>query len=1033
MILAKRKYNKVDPDELILSRVKSGLLFSMLILVPTNRKRRSLKKELIRSAGGKVTGRINIDTIGTFSQKIYNLLDLPPMQFLSEAAAAVLMKKSFSTASLKYFNRYKSEIPSGTLSRIKNIISEYKRHGISPDHLYSEASSLPSSEKLKAEDIAQIYTIYNDECKKSSAGETGDIYSGILEKNRTEFTAAFTEAYPEVNLVIVNGFDEFTAPEVNLISMISDGEQPELFIIFDYYNNNPGLFSHLKECYERFTSKGFYIVTSPSGRNNNKFKDIISKDYFSGTDSVSTEDNYNITELIALNREKEVELIAKEIKELLSSGESQPDKICVAFNLIQNYSPVVRDKFTLYNLPFNLTDRIPLSSAGPVTAIISFLEIIENDFFYKNIFRALSSGYIKLKDVSLSGLIISASELKIISGCDNWIITLDEAVKSGEKRKVINYESALTSIKNIKEILTPLKKNMSVVEFRSRLFSLFDTLNIPQNILSFKDDTEIFFKSLSAFYDTLSELLNLIRKEYGDKQEFSIDFYLDNIRTATENTRFNIIEKSGFGVQITNLNEIRGLSFDYLFIGGMMDGELPTRYTPEIFFSGAYLREEWKHQVEERYRFYQSLCAWEKGLYLSHSLQDENKELAESNFLSELKTHFNIREKKETDYSETIYSSEELQTYAGSNINSRLIKDLPGVDAEHINSLIEVHRIRTESDSESEYNGFISSALPEEKREILEQIKEKEFSASQLEIYASCPFKYFLERVLYLNVTEEPSEDMEYYELGNLFHNILHRVYRKLNDEKLVLYNCNDQDFLRAEEIMFTIADEVINESASKSPLNFLELERLKGFNGDRRKSVLFNFLKAERENNSGYTPYDFEVPFGNIESDDGRETVIKDFYSGSVKLRGKIDRIDIDHSGSRIRVTDYKLSGKKPTVDDLNKGLSLQLPLYLYAAKQIVEKQIKKEFNPAGADIYSLKYQKKNFGRKPVISDKKLTEEQLIEEYEKIISICQSSIDSYVTSISEGVFHPSNLLDREKRACSYCSFNSVCRIEENR
>ena len=49
------------------------------------------------------------------------------------------------------------------------------------------------------------------------------------------------------------------------------------------------------------------------------------------------------------------------------------------------------------------------------------------------------------------------------------------------------------------------------------------------------------------------------------------------------------------------MNEIRGLNFDYLFISGLCDGDFPTRYSPEIFFSGAYVKSEIYHQTEERY------------------------------------------------------------------------------------------------------------------------------------------------------------------------------------------------------------------------------------------------------------------------------------------------------------------------------------------------------------------------------------------------------------------------------------------------
>ena len=85
-----------------------------------------------------------------------------------------------------------------------------------------------------------------------------------------------------------------------------------------------------------------------------------------------------------------------------------------------------------------------------------------------------------------------------------------------------------------------------------------------------------------------------------------------------------------------------------------------------------------------------------------------------------------------------------------------------------------------------------------------------------------------------------------------------------------------------------------------------------------------------ERNNQEGYVPEYFELNFGKI-SQGGEE-----FKIGETKFRGKIDRVDVNHSEKRFRVVDYKLGGKKPSTEDLYKGLSLQLPLYMYADKEI-------------------------------------------------------------------------------------------------
>ena len=85
------------------------------------------------------------------------------------------------------------------------------------------------------------------------------------------------------------------------------------------------------------------------------------------------------------------------------------------------------------------------------------------------------------------------------------------------------------------------------------------------------------------------------------------------------------------------------------------------------------------------------------------------------------------------------------------------------------------------------------------------------------------------------------------------------------------------------------------------------------------------------------------------------------------MKIRGKIDRIDIDEKEKTFEVVDYKLSGKKPKRDELDEGLSLQLPLYMYAAKELINAQLKRILNPDIPKIYSLKFKEGEFGKIPV------------------------------------------------------------------
>jgi len=1043
MILTKNSRTSVDIDLEVNQKIEAGKLNELLLIVPTNRKSRYLKKELISLSPGKSTGKINLETIGTYSTKL--LLDNSDAssKIISDAASSVLIKQSFQDVKLKYFSYYKKDVPTGTLDRIKNVVSEYKKHGITPKLLLEESKSLEGSEKLKAEDIAAIYEQYQNKCDELGLNEIGDIYLKLLEKNQNEFEKKFRTLFPEVDLVVINGFDEFTSPEIEIITRSANVMNLELFIYFDYYNYNHSIFSHLDKCYNKFSAKGFKEIEDKSQVVYNEFQNTVRGRLF----KPKTKDKVKRFEkdliwLKAGNRVEEIELIAKEAKKLILNHNVEPDKICLAFNLIQNYSPVIRDVFTNFGIPFNLTDRYSLSTSPIVIALINFLEILENDFYYKNIFRSLSLNYLKIAQIDLSNLLKASVNLKIVSGYKNWVDKLNDAlhqptVYEDNERGITDrerevYTKALSDIKKIFELLKPFTKLLTISEFKEAFYNLIFSFEIPALLVNSKDDTtEKNIKAFEEFLSTINELLDLFRLEYKDDEKFPIKFYLNNIRTAVSSSRYNIKEKPGYGVQITTINEIRGLKFDYLFISGLCDGDFPTRYVPEIFFSGSYVKNEKNHQTEERYHFYQSLCSWNKRLYLTHPVKEERRELVTSNFLDEFLSLFSVTEKSSLNYEDNLYSKEELLKYIGKvrieNIEEdEAFKNL-NIDFKTIKHAAEIDKLRTENPfGESEYTGFVSKKLLPNSKEKLEALRNKEYSISQLETYAACPYKYFAERILNLEPIEEPTDEIEALEMGSLLHSILYEFYTELKKRKIVLHKASDEQFQEAEDLIFKIAEEKVQAANFNAALSFFEIEKILGINGKRKNSILYKFLEEERNNAEGYVPEYFELNFGKI-SQSGEE-----FRIGETKFRGKIDRVDVDHSEKRFRVVDYKLGGKKPSTEDLYKGLSLQLPLYMYAAKKLIQAQLKKDYEPTGSEIYSLKYSEEKFGRQRIkLSRKKTTVEEDVELNKELIKICLEAVEKYVAAIQEGKFHLSLLEDRETKVCQYCNFRAICRIQE--
>lgn len=1045
MILTKENIEEIDLDFLIDKKIKQNLLNTVLFIVPTNRKSRYLKRELISLSPNQSVSGLNIETIESFSLKIYSS-SISNSKLLSDEAAIVLLNHCFQETSLNYFSQYRDGIPFGTLERVRNVISEYKRHGITPRKLLEETDQLSGAEKIKAQDIANVYRAFQKRIGDIGLFEIGDVYNELIQFGNVEFERKFIDNYPDVDLVLINGFDEFTQPEVDILNLAADLKKLTLYLKLDYYRYNPLIFSHLDSCHRKFIEAGFREIKdiSPSAEQDflNEVRKNFSLSISSGKNKLHKND---LVVISAENREKEVELISKEIKEIISRDKVDPSKICVTFNLIGKYSPLIRDRFKLYGLPYNLTDRFLLNTSPPVVVLINFLEILENDFYYKNIFRSLNSNFLQDCNVNLSNLLKVSVNLKIVSGLENWRSRLNDSITEStiggagsidELHRLESYRQALSDVNTLYNYLEPFDLKMSPVEFHNSLLSFIQQMNIPSKILNAEGQiVEKDSRAFTTFLSSLSELINILELEYPGNKKFPLKFYLKQLKTLTSFARYNIKEKPGFGVQVTTLNELRGLQFDYLFIAGLNDNDLPTRFTPEIFLSGSFARKERRHQIEERYHFYQTLCAWKKKLYLTFPLSDDRKELVKSNLLKDFENQFEVSYKNYSDYQDGVYSKEELYEFLGSHSIAELEKiSIPNseLDLQKIKNAIQTDKLRlSDPFGKSGFTGNLPEKLPTQVRNELDEVHKKQFSISQLETYAKCPYKYLAERILDIKSIEEPAEELEAFEFGSLIHTILYEFYVALGKMGIKPQGCTDEEFKKAESLMFKIANEKFEELKLKSEQTFYEKEKFLGINQNRKNSILFKFLEEERNADDGYYPSFFEFEFGNFNNSVHQSS--NTFEIDGIKIRGKIDRVDINEKEQTIKVIDYKLGGSKPTVQELINGVSIQLPVYLYVAKELIKSQLNKDHKPAGSEIYSLKYSEKDFGKKQVGTGSSRSKdiEKQIELAEDMIDISRKAIVKYVKSISEGKFHLSTLNDRENKVCRYCNFRLICRIQD--
>lgn len=1056
MIISKSNLLQIDIETRLIERIKNYKLQETLIVVPTNRKARNYKRQIVASCNSGVSTKIYLETLTTFTQKILE----PSLNFhlMSDAAASVLIKQSIDDVVLKYFNIYKSKVPYGTLDRIKNVISKLKEHGISASEIKSEAiKSLSGSNIDKANDLANIYSVYKSKCRRMKYFEIGDVYEEVLFLEDNKFESNFNKIFKGITEVFILGFDEFTVPEGKIINRIANLNNVEVFIDFDYYDYNDLIFKHLDSCKTMFLSMGFSEIDDISITAKNDFKDSIRKYLFKGKKEPKI-DFYKqrIIKIKTTSRLKEIEYIAKEIKYLVSEKKVSPHKICLSFNLIQNYSSIIRSIFSKYKIPYNLTDRFSLDNSPLIIFLVNILSIEQNDYYYKDLFKVLNNRFIKEYLGDCESVIKVAGELKITIGKENWINTIKGKIEQnfavnedGEDANNEIYIDALEKFYKIVEMLEPFSKNCSIENFINNFKKLINDLNITSKIITNNivvDQKNI--KALTTFWETINEVFNLLRKEYGAGAEFNLTFFLENIKTACKWARYNIKEVSDYGVLITSINEIRGLKFDYLFVSGMIDGDFPTKYNPEIFDQNKFLRKDYLHQTEERYHFYQTLQCWNKCLYLTAPELEGESELEESIFLSDMSNVFDIStinvDESEQIFKNRLYSNEELLNLYGTLLKNedidtvtRLKQEYKSINFDNIETYVNIKKIRNTNYLENNpYNGFVldeNTEKSEKVKHLLENNVKKQFSITQLEEYAKCPFRYYLNRVIKIDSLKEPSDEVESFEIGNLLHSILFEFFQYLKEQKINISECSNSEYLKIQKYLFQLAEQIISESNLIFPVSFFEKEKILGVEGDIKNSILMKFIESERNIKETFTPEFFEVKFGFIKD----KIYDKDLYSeqpieiGGIKLRGKIDRVDLDNENLVFNIIDYKSGKTKPTRDDIINGVSLQLPVYMIATKKMLEEITGQEYQPAFMYLYKLRYSNKEFKKDLIKVAKGKQLDEIIEENLEIFELTEKNIKNEIEMMKNGVYHLSKLPDRKNKVCSYCDFGSICRINE--
>jgi ATP-dependent helicase/nuclease subunit B len=1085
-VLLRKQYDTpvISIEDEIHRRLQRGETDSFIYVVPTKRKLRDLQRDFLKEVPGGIAPAFFLFTLETLASRLYSIL-LPPKRFIAGPAQAVLMNEAIHSVerSLQYFRLHGNvrRLPKGTLQKIIDVINYLKEKGIYPATLYGEVEVADASEKSKLRDILAIYEAY-----EKLLGETFIDAAGFFKILNAQWDSAsapalFSFHFSKVNALFISGFDEFSDPELTMLHNLSNIETLGTVISFDYHLDNDELFGHLKENYQKYIQMGFEKIRIPSSSDKTFERHIIQNLFRYDSCASLLSFTETVTVVGAADRHEEVETVAKIIKSMVKE---KPDrdlsKVCVAMFQPQTYTNYIRETFWRYGIPANITDRYALDRSPLVVSILSLLAVQQHNYRLNDIMRALSSSYFDFANdgetINACNLYDVATKLKIFGGYKTWTSRIDQRLhliaddlsmvsdeeeESQLRREELQLKKAHKDLLRLYNMLSRFDKTMTPHEFKERLLSLLDELGVKRCILGIQslnvelDHLERDTRAYQKFINFLDEFFSILTLEMKDAVRERMAFYFERLRTAISQVRYNIRQKYDSGVLVTSFEETRGLDFDVMMIIGLVDGEFPPVYFPEIFFSTARReRKERYHLTEHRYLFYQALTNFTEHVYLTFPKKDGESELVPSSFLDALIKIVQVKDWRDgvpSILQEAIYSEDELfqriGKYLGENNTANLeslVNQLPHLKAElyetldHMAHSIAVERSRTSNGTMPEYDGVISKQLSSEARAALERFRQYVYSVTQLESYGRCPFQYFADRVLRLNVVGEMEEGLSPIERGSFLHELLFEFYISRRERRLPpLSSATEQQFDTAINELLALAHRMID--TVNIPDIFWEADKELIFGSAQRKGVLQEFLEHERQRELDVTPSYFEVAFGaRIGSRKRTDPLLYQkaaISANDVHLRGKVDRVEIGKN--TFTIIDYKTGATVAKRKDIELGISLQLPLYLYAVERIIAEQLGRDLKGVAGIYYKLKSpvtedlgigSEEHFGSAFNVGKRSKQITANDEELKTVIDQSIRYVNEYVDKISKGEFPVTPKVP--EKTCTYCDFQTVCRIK---
>ncbi len=922
---------------------KSGKTDKLFLIVPEQYSFET-EKAILRLAGPVNAAKVSVLSFSRLAETVFREEGGFAGKKLNDGGRRILMNMAIEEAA-PLLEIYRNSAQNGRIADVMlHAVSEMKMCRISESQLREASKILPEGAlKAKLNDIALLFNSYNALVSATYLDSQDDL-------------SRLADILPASNffkgaIVAVDSFEGFTAQETAVlkeiivqaketyISLCTDGKISGETSLFALTNRTKRKLERIAE------SCGVNVLPDVLLRENHRQKNPslgeLEKKIFAFAKKSDAEICEGIHIFEAGDVHAEAAYIAATIRNLVMDKAYKYRDFTIVCRAPERYQNILGVELAKRQIPCFISAPERIDAEPVMRFALGAFEAVTRSYATEEILGLLKTGVSGLSSKDISDLENYAFLWRLKSSAWRAEFTRNPRGFTDEETDADTAE--LRRLNALRErIIKPLEKFAAKSRgatgrgISEALYEMLMDFDIEENIHKYckklEDSGEA---SLAAkqirIWDLLIEILEQMADVLGEKRTGRERYYnlmRDVVRSEDISEIPQVLDEVLFGTP----EQVRQSKPGVVFLLGAVQGEFPliprnsgvfSDYERRVLINdfslplGDSLEQK---TIEERYLAYSAAVLPSHELYVTYPKKLPSGDCEPSEIIDSIRDIFGDSlqadkplsvEKKGNSWEAAF--SEMAARYKSRNEESESLKVLFEEMPDFSGRKQALARAADSEESRIKDEGLSKDLFGNEPR----------LSASQIETYHKCKFRYFCEYGLRARERKPATIDVQQY--GTVMHYLFEQIfqpdspYQKLED-------------MSDEELMMTIAS-LIEEYANISMGGYEHLDAREKYRLKRmtQAAVLLIRHVSEELAQSRFKPEFMELKLGEntmfpplkVKTEGGGATII-----------GTVDRVDFFDSsnGKYVRVIDYKTGAKKFNLLDVLYGLNMQMLVYLAA-----------------------------------------------------------------------------------------------------